>query len=72
MNSDLIIHEKYKDNIYSFYGNKEQLNAINWIILALVLTPPLDSRRIRYAIWLTYSFWRLGFQLLASILLSSD
>ena len=29
MSSDLIIHEKYKDNIYSFYGNKEQLNAIN-------------------------------------------
>ena len=29
MKSDLIINEKYKDNIYSFYGNKEQLNAIN-------------------------------------------
>ena len=29
MKSDLIVHEKYKDNIYSFYGNKEQLNAIN-------------------------------------------
>jgi hypothetical protein len=40
MKSDLIINEKYKDNIYSFYGNKEQLNAINWIILSLVLIPP--------------------------------
>jgi hypothetical protein len=29
MNSDLIIHEKYKDNIYSFYGSREQLNVIN-------------------------------------------
>ena len=29
MNSDLIIHEKYKDNIYSFYGGREQLNVIN-------------------------------------------
>ena len=29
MSSDLIIHEKYKDNIYSFYGSREQLNAIN-------------------------------------------
>jgi hypothetical protein len=52
MNSDLIIHEKYKDNIYSFYGNKEQLNAINWIILALVLTPPpgLKKNKICYMI----------------------
>jgi hypothetical protein len=29
MSSDLIINEKYKDNIYSFYGSTEQLNAIN-------------------------------------------
>ena len=29
MGSDLIIHEKFRDNIYSFYGGREQLNIIN-------------------------------------------
>lgn len=29
LSSDLIIHEKYNDNIYSFYGNNDQLKAIN-------------------------------------------
>ena len=29
MNSDLIINEKFNDNIYSFYGGRAQVNIIN-------------------------------------------